>query len=81
MKTKKRLVLRFYKDGPRAYVGKNYWLDRYGEEGCNIAEDMGAEIPSSAYSCPGGKWIECSVDEGGEDLGGGCESALLPLEE
>jgi hypothetical protein len=73
----------YYRHGPEAMRGNTCWTATAsnGGYGCAVAEDVGAEIPSDTYTTPSDEWADTNIwDSIGNLLGGGWNTAILPIE-
>ena len=70
------MTLRFYRGGPVAVRGYEWWVSADGLFGCGVANAVGAVIPASTY-------IDADPDVSATRDGetGTNRTALLPIEE
>ena len=71
------MTLRFYRGGPVAVRGYEWWVTADGSFGCSVAIGVGAIIPRTTYldADPG-------MSQGRDsDAAGLNKTALLPIEE
>jgi hypothetical protein len=72
------MTFRFYKGGPIAVVTKcEFWISEDGLCGCQLAEFVGARIPTSAYM-GASKWHQLKPSYTSRAFS---STALLPLED